>query len=335
MKEARVECQVPSYIVHDLGIRLCAGEVAWVPEDRARGSADLTEARRLRAVTVRFLERSRVTREALTTPAPQPRGPQPAPASVPTADLRRIVREEVRAALREYEGQPVAPEVLEAVRGAVAEALAEGAGSKGRRSGGSQPIGPRRVGEVGHLPHPDRGDQEADHTGTAPVLVVRPGLQGRAGPQHPGQVLLPRAALHEHHRQDLVREYRSSSRPTTSRAPSSPTSTSRRSRTSRASPWSGSGRTGGPSRTTAGPSRPEGHLLPGRGAGGGGDRRPHAAAPGVLRRPLLEVVDETPERIDPLHWRLRHGSFHEGSLRLWELPGNLEMTDGVNFTRTR
>lgn len=48
--------------------------------------------------------------------------------------------------------------------------------------------------------------------------------------------------------------------------------------------------------------------------------------------PLLEVIDETPTEIDPLHWQLKNGEFHEGSLRLWELPGNLELVEGVNFT---
>lgn len=48
--------------------------------------------------------------------------------------------------------------------------------------------------------------------------------------------------------------------------------------------------------------------------------------------PLLEVLDESPMQISPLVWQLANAPIHPGSMRLWELPGNLPMVDGVNYT---
>lgn len=48
--------------------------------------------------------------------------------------------------------------------------------------------------------------------------------------------------------------------------------------------------------------------------------------------PLLEVIDETPTVLTPLLSEVSAGSFHPGSLRVYELPGNIPYYDGINYT---
>lgn len=47
---------------------------------------------------------------------------------------------------------------------------------------------------------------------------------------------------------------------------------------------------------------------------------------------LLEVVDERPTKTSPTTYTLSHGSYHPGSLRLFEMPGNLDLYEGVNYS---
>jgi len=48
--------------------------------------------------------------------------------------------------------------------------------------------------------------------------------------------------------------------------------------------------------------------------------------------PLLEVIDETPLVLNPLLSEVAAGSFHPGSLRVYEMPGNLPYYNEINYT---
>ncbi len=48
--------------------------------------------------------------------------------------------------------------------------------------------------------------------------------------------------------------------------------------------------------------------------------------------PLLEVIDERAIKLDYVTYEVAAGSFHPGSLRVYEMPGNLEYYEGVNYT---
>lgn len=48
--------------------------------------------------------------------------------------------------------------------------------------------------------------------------------------------------------------------------------------------------------------------------------------------PLLEVVDETLLKINDTQYQLQKGAFLTGTLRLYRMPGNIQLYEGVNFT---
>lgn len=48
--------------------------------------------------------------------------------------------------------------------------------------------------------------------------------------------------------------------------------------------------------------------------------------------PLLSALDERPMVLDQTTYQLSHGAFHPGSLQLFEMPGNLPLFEGVNYT---
>lgn len=48
--------------------------------------------------------------------------------------------------------------------------------------------------------------------------------------------------------------------------------------------------------------------------------------------PLLEVIDERAILLDPLLYEVAAGNFHPGSLRVYEMPGNIPYYSGVNYT---
>lgn len=47
---------------------------------------------------------------------------------------------------------------------------------------------------------------------------------------------------------------------------------------------------------------------------------------------LLEKIDQRPTKTSPLIYTLSTGAFHPGSLRLYEMPGNIDMFEGVNYS---
>ena len=124
MKEARIECITQEFPIRDLGLKMKQGDVAFVEESAARTSADLAYARRIGAVRVRYVERSRMTKK------PSPSNPPPpnvrrihqtrrtkTTSPVPTVDMeeiRRVAREEakvgaregVKEALKDFQGRP-------------------------------------------------------------------------------------------------------------------------------------------------------------------------------------------------------------------------------------
>lgn len=48
--------------------------------------------------------------------------------------------------------------------------------------------------------------------------------------------------------------------------------------------------------------------------------------------PLLEVIDERATMLEPLLYEVSAGSFHPGSLRVYEMPGSIPYYDNVNYT---
>lgn len=126
--EARVVCVGNKVRIQDLMLNLHRGEVEYVPEARARASADLTEAERQGLVAIEYIQRFREVRaHAKQTPArensvawnrpPQrllrrgapirqkatPPTPPPTPKPAPAVDegaVRAIVAEELRAQLQ-------------------------------------------------------------------------------------------------------------------------------------------------------------------------------------------------------------------------------------------
>jgi len=48
--------------------------------------------------------------------------------------------------------------------------------------------------------------------------------------------------------------------------------------------------------------------------------------------PLMEVMDERAIQLEPRLYELGAGSFHAGSLRVYEMPGNLVLYEGINYT---
>jgi hypothetical protein len=48
--------------------------------------------------------------------------------------------------------------------------------------------------------------------------------------------------------------------------------------------------------------------------------------------PLLDVIDETPTRLSPLVYQVLNGSFYDGSLRVFEMPGNIPLAEGQGYT---
>lgn len=48
--------------------------------------------------------------------------------------------------------------------------------------------------------------------------------------------------------------------------------------------------------------------------------------------PLLSSIDERPLQVSPTQYELAQGSFHPGSLAVWEMPGNFPLYEGVNYS---
>jgi len=48
--------------------------------------------------------------------------------------------------------------------------------------------------------------------------------------------------------------------------------------------------------------------------------------------PLLDVLDEQPLQLSAFQYQLANAPYHPGSLRLFELPGNIPLVEGVNYT---
>lgn len=47
---------------------------------------------------------------------------------------------------------------------------------------------------------------------------------------------------------------------------------------------------------------------------------------------LLQVIDEGPVQTGPLTFQVANTPLHPGSLRVWELPGNIQLFEGTNYT---
>jgi len=47
--------------------------------------------------------------------------------------------------------------------------------------------------------------------------------------------------------------------------------------------------------------------------------------------PLLDMLDENPTLMDPLTYEVSAGSFHPGSLQVYEMPGNIPWYSGINY----
>lgn len=150
MKEARIECLVREFPVHDLRLNMRRGDVEWKPEDAARGSRELAEAVRIGAVAVRYVERCQVAK-----PPPQPKRHvppsvrmsrpnmggmvRPPPAGEPVIDkeaVKEAIREEVREALAGAQNPGMSKETL---KEALREVLGETVVVQGAPAGGAVP----------------------------------------------------------------------------------------------------------------------------------------------------------------------------------------------------
>ena len=115
MKEASITCVTHEWVIPDLGLSMKKGQVEYKDAQQARQSKDLAEARRIGAVRVEFVERSRMAKKPPTAPRHpgppnvrlgrgvrrQPPQPPPTPQVVDMDEIRRIAREEARAGARE------------------------------------------------------------------------------------------------------------------------------------------------------------------------------------------------------------------------------------------
>lgn len=118
MKEAKIECLLREFPIHDLGLTMRQGQVEFVGAEVARGSVDLAAAKRIGAVRVVYVVRARMIRK----PAP-PRPPPP-----PNV---RLPRRRTFPAPAEPTGPPagnideIKAAAAEAARDATREAVAE------------------------------------------------------------------------------------------------------------------------------------------------------------------------------------------------------------------
>lgn len=118
MKEARIECLVKEFPIHDLGLRMRSGQVEWRPEDQAQKSRELTEAVRIGAVTVRYMERCQVAK-----PPPKPQRHMPPSVRLSRPGKGGMIRQP------QASGEPMDKQALkEAVREELREALADNNG---------------------------------------------------------------------------------------------------------------------------------------------------------------------------------------------------------------
>jgi hypothetical protein len=150
MKEARIECITSRYRIPGLGFNMRKGDVEYIPEGIARASGELRNARLAGAVSVRYVERCKMTKEPPRHVPPSvrmsrpnrggmmkrkpPQEPEEKLDGVTADDVRRVVREEIQAAMAGAQPQPtkvvVDPAALrDAVRSAVASTPGVGVGA--------------------------------------------------------------------------------------------------------------------------------------------------------------------------------------------------------------
>ena len=48
--------------------------------------------------------------------------------------------------------------------------------------------------------------------------------------------------------------------------------------------------------------------------------------------PLLDVIDERAARLSAFQYQVAQGEFYDGSLRVYEMPGNIPLTSGLDYT---
>lgn len=151
MIEARIECMCHTYTVPDLGLALVSGQVMWLPEDKARASADLRHAKNIGAVSVQYRARCQVARPTLPVwignkrkigfpPDGPPVREVPTPAPEPvilspeeilrkaTEEMRKIVRDEMsgRSAETAPQNAPDLSKVMDELRQIVRDEIRSG-----------------------------------------------------------------------------------------------------------------------------------------------------------------------------------------------------------------
>lgn len=93
MKEARIECVIAGFPVHDLGLTFRQGDVAFVEAEQARSSSDLGHAIRIGAVRVRYVQRAQTVRKASPSPRTQMAHKPPTPPRPPPPPNVRLPRQ--------------------------------------------------------------------------------------------------------------------------------------------------------------------------------------------------------------------------------------------------
>lgn len=99
MIEAQITCRCKEIKLADLGLYLVNGEIAYMEQDKAKASKDLTRAWRAQAVTVRYIQRFREVRPSAPDPGAVPTHvpgkafiSEPPPVSTLLADPDEIAR---------------------------------------------------------------------------------------------------------------------------------------------------------------------------------------------------------------------------------------------------
>ena len=117
MMEAQIKCLCAGYCIDDLGLDLTMGQVVYLPEEKARASAELRHATKVRAVEVRWGSRCKVSK----APAPPwlKRKPRTFPASessVSRAEIEQQVKEVARREVGESLRDIIREELQQALR---------------------------------------------------------------------------------------------------------------------------------------------------------------------------------------------------------------------------
>lgn len=115
MREARIECVSRQFDIPELGLALRQGGVKYVPEGQARASRQLEQGRIAGAVSVRYVERYKVSKEN--------RGPAPPAVRMSRPNMGGMIRPPKPVATPEINTQEIAERAAKEAADAAAAAV--------------------------------------------------------------------------------------------------------------------------------------------------------------------------------------------------------------------